>query len=329
MENQLSFQNTTINPGNFSSSMLFTTQNIGGPFFLDKSFDVDLSKNPNTIITIKIYSLENNLNVTDIFKGPSIYKGGGREPNEILPFNFDVTAEITFSVPENEPSLYIKMIKIKGIKGLVKELNSEEASIPTSSLGLSYQSPNKNTDQILRAVQNVIGAVQHIGCKNIIPRIIYEIKNMPEEKNFETDPVVVQKKGTEMIDKIISEVIINTNDKESAKELEKSMYMVFKLCVENSTINGKIEQSVLKKNMIDIYSSFCPSGMLGTYTPTQISNVNKFGSIGRALLIFLFILLVVGLYYFFIIKKQKNKIPAIPRRIAAAFGRQIKAIRKM
>ena len=63
-------------------------------------------------------------------------------------------------------------------------------------------------------------------------------------------------------------------------------------------------------------------------------SISKFGSMKTVLktflLIFLFIIVVIvfGVLFSFI-KPEKKKIPSIPRRIAAAFGRQIKAIRKM
>ena len=66
-------------------------------------------------------------------------------------------------------------------------------------------------------------------------------------------------------------------------------------------------------------------------------SISKFGSmrtVGKIILyifvsiwLILFIFIVVGLFSSII--PEKKKIAAIPRRIAAAFGRQIKAIRKM
>jgi hypothetical protein len=55
---------------------------------------------------------------------------------------------------------------------------------------------------------------------------------------------------------------------------------------------------------------------------------SNFGSMGSGFLIFIVLLLIVGGVLYYLHSKGKVKIPGLPQRIAA-FGRQIKAIRKM
>jgi hypothetical protein len=65
-----------------------------------------------------------------------------------------------------------------------------------------------------------------------------------------------------------------------------------------------------------------------TFGAMEDYSISTFGSMGSGLLIFLIILLIVGGIFYFLHSKGKVKIPGLPQRIAA-FGRQIKAIRKM
>ena len=48
-------------------------------------------------------------------------------------------------------------------------------------LGLTYKPIDKNTDRTLNALQNVILAMQKIGCQEIIPKLIYIIKFKSEK----------------------------------------------------------------------------------------------------------------------------------------------------
>ena len=57
-------------------------------------------------------------------------------------------------------------------------------------------------------------------------------------------------------------------------------------------------------------------------------SISKFGSTTSGFLIFLILLLILAGVLYFLHSKGKVKIPGLPQRIAA-FGRQIKAIRKM
>jgi len=65
-----------------------------------------------------------------------------------------------------------------------------------------------------------------------------------------------------------------------------------------------------------------------TFGAMEDYSISTFGSMGGKFLIFLIILLIVGGILYLLHSKGKVKIPGLPQRIAA-FGRQIKAIRKM
>jgi hypothetical protein len=67
------------------------------------------------------------------------------------------------------------------------------------------------------------------------------------------------------------------------------------------------------------------TGLVSTFGAMSISS---FGSTASGFMIFLVILLIVGGVLYYLHSKGKVKIPGLPQRIAA-FGRQIKAIRKM
>jgi hypothetical protein len=355
MGNKLSWQNATVDPGQASGNLTFSVKKIGGPFFIDQTFDIDLSKNPNTTISVKLDGSNGNdkFSSADTFKGPALVKGGARQPNKVTPFNYDITATISFDIPKGEPPLYVKNMTIEAIKAPVNKPPPPAPRMPVGSLGFSYQASSKNTDASLRAAQNLLTTIQHVGCKTIIPKIIYEIKNAPNQENFPTDPAVVEKQIVNMITNIVMQVAKDTNNNSMANELGKSMYQLFNIGLQNSTVNGKIDQSVFKQNMIDMYSSFCPSGMLGSYTPPPkiqpvssepeskvasaanavkstfgAMSISTFGSMGGGFLIFLILLLIVGGVFYYLHSKGKVKIPGLPQRIAA-FGRQIKAIRKM
>lgn len=135
-------------------------------------------------------------------------------------------------------------------------------------LGFSYKSSNKNTDVVIRSAQNVIKSIQNLGCQTIIPQIIYEINNQPNDPNFPTDPKTVTDQfisGT--LKNIVDGLYKQTNNLALTNELSKSIKDTFQLFVNNSTIKGKVDQNLIKKNMIDFYSSFCPGNTMGKYQP--------------------------------------------------------------
>ena len=44
-------------------------------------------------------------------------------------------------------------------------------------LGFKYTSTNKSSDILLQKTQKVITDFQNVGCKEMVPKIIYQIKN--------------------------------------------------------------------------------------------------------------------------------------------------------
>jgi len=68
----------------------------------------------------------------------------------------------------------------------------------------------------------------------------------------------------------------------SKTNLNNSLTNLADLVVNQSTVNGKIDQGLVKQNMIDILSSFCPGNMMGKYVPPpqHAPVVNSFSSSG-------------------------------------------------
>jgi hypothetical protein len=71
-----------------------------------------------------------------------------------------------------------------------------------------------------------------------------------------------------------------------------------------------------------------PTGLTSTFGAMKDYSISTFGSTASGFMIFIIILLIVGGVLYYLHSKGKVKIPGLPQRIAA-FGRQIKAIRKM
>jgi hypothetical protein len=71
-----------------------------------------------------------------------------------------------------------------------------------------------------------------------------------------------------------------------------------------------------------------PTGLTSTFGAMKDDTTSTFGSMASGFLIFIVLLLIVGGVLYYLHSKGKVKIPGLPQRIAA-FGRQIKAIRKM
>jgi hypothetical protein len=65
-----------------------------------------------------------------------------------------------------------------------------------------------------------------------------------------------------------------------------------------------------------------------TFGAMEDYSISTFGSTAGGFMIFFLLLLIVGGVFYYLHSKGKVKIPVLPQRIAA-FGRQIKAIRKM
>ena len=65
-----------------------------------------------------------------------------------------------------------------------------------------------------------------------------------------------------------------------------------------------------------------------TFGAMEDYSISTFGSMGGGFMVFLLLLLIVGGVLYYLHSTGKVKIPGLPQRIAA-FGRQIKAIRKM
>ena len=139
----------------------------------------------------------------------------------------------------------------------------------SGTLGFNYKlSSNKNTNATIASLQNVIKNIQAIGCETIIPKIIYELNNMPYIPNFETNPQkFIEQSTATIVDniKIDSPALVN--------ELKNSIRNTYGLLVNNSTTKkGKvdvIDQSLIKKNMVDFFSSIC-QGKIKPYVPPPL-----------------------------------------------------------
>ena len=132
----------------------------------------------------------------------------------------------------------------------------------STTLGFNYKSVNPFTDILLQKTQKVITQFQKVGCKEMVPKIIYQIKN--ETRGSPKSADEMKRNFAESI----SNMGTNTKgvSKDSMVLLKNSIIDLFNTFVDNATVNGMTDQLKANQAMIDALSSFCPGEMMGTYT---------------------------------------------------------------
>ena len=136
----------------------------------------------------------------------------------------------------------------------------------TPTLGLTYKPINKIAGADLDAVQRVISVIQQIGCKEIIPKLVYEIQKTPINPNQKE--VIKSEDAFNMITTQIAQTIkgMQVSD-ESKLRLLDVVTKLAETVINTSSVNGVVDQATIKQNMIDVLKSFCPDSMMGTYVP--------------------------------------------------------------
>jgi hypothetical protein len=132
-----------------------------------------------------------------------------------------------------------------------------------TTLGFKYTSTNKSSDILLQKTQNVLTQFQNVGCQEIIPKIIYEIKNTKTPGSSEPADKTKQQFAA-FVDKATQ----NTQgvSQASVKLLKNSIIDLFNTAIDNATVNGMVEAPKVYQSIIDMLSSFCPGEMMGKYT---------------------------------------------------------------
>jgi hypothetical protein len=141
--------------------------------------------------------------------------------------------------------------------------------------------------------------------------IVFEIK---------VDDVSVYKIEVKARDKIINELPVIFDVK------GKKLYAYLNCVIDPSESETDFGEISIDSEMVLVNQD--ATAVKSTFGAMSDYSISKFGSMGSTFLIILIILLIVGGVLYFLHKKGKIKIPGLPQRIAA-FGRQIKAIRKM
>lgn len=127
--------------------------------------------------------------------------------------------------------------------------------------GFTYKSANKRSTAVINATQAVLSQVQIIGCQEVIPQIIYNIKNTPNKPRLQSPQDLKSN---------LSKEITNMTARlpgASKTNLNNSLTKLVNVVVDNSTVKGKIDQALARQNMVDVLSSFCPGKMMGKYDP--------------------------------------------------------------
>ena len=130
-----------------------------------------------------------------------------------------------------------------------------------TTLGFNYKSVNSITDTFLQKTQNVLAEIQKFGCQQMVPKIIYQIKN---EKPGASPQSAVEIKRKFM------DSMRNLDNTEGLSEdsrflLRNSIVKLFNTFVDNATVNGKTDVMKANQDMVDALSSLCPGEMMGNY----------------------------------------------------------------
>jgi len=145
---------------------------------------------------------------------------------------------------------------------------------PPFTVGLKYNTVNKNTDDSLSQIQNFMFLIQEIGCKELVPGLINNIQTAPTgtEKISSDDAYLILTKDF----RIMMENMPFTID--SKTKIFEAYNILVKNIVIKVSVNGVVDPVRVKENMIDIYKSFCPGSMMGTYYPPKLLTSSTEGS---------------------------------------------------
>jgi hypothetical protein len=144
--------------------------------------------------------------------------------------------------------------------------------------GFTYKSANKRSTAVISAAQAVLTQVQNIGCQEVIPKMIYNIKNSPKDNSVQSPSDMKSRLSKEVTNMV---KFIQASDA-SKKTLENSLVKLANTVVDNSIVSGKVDQNLVKQNMVDLLSSFCPGKMMGKFdgppkpiTDDQLTQIQK------------------------------------------------------
>ena len=143
-------------------------------------------------------------------------------------------------------------------------------------LGPAYLTTDKNTKNLMVATQRVIKAAQDIACTSVVPMLIYNVQQMPEENPLQSSNDMKINMKANVIDPYIDFAFNQQRPgtqpvSEMAKRnFRNALFNLIDVSVDASTVDGKIDQKVLKVNITNALKSFCAGKSLGTYTPPPV-----------------------------------------------------------
>jgi hypothetical protein len=159
-----------------------------------------------------------------------------------------------------------------------------KAFISSPKFGLNYSPVNDESKLVIDQFQGIMNQLQPILCSAVGEEIIKEINNL-DMTIVETDPTLLKKMMADQINQS-SEML---ND----YTLSTSIINLVNMCIDLSTVNGKVDVSKSKKLMLDIVKSVCPGV---SQSKSSFGNGSSFGDIFNILFFVFMILLIVYLY---------------------------------
>ena len=344
----ISLENKTFQANSiYKDRAILDPKKIGGPFFISENISFNLRDSPKSSVTIKINggdgknSIRNESSVTGLSEVGRVNIYGIGKDNK-TPIDFPVEVRISIEVPAGEKPLTIKKLLIDGV---LASKSFPPLASPATPIGFSYMSNNKNVNTTMEATQKVISAIQTIGCQEVVPQMIYNIQNAPMDKKYgNLNPEEIKKAYVVQVDAFINQMNVKKNIREeSINILRSSLINLSNICIDNATMDGKVNQELSRKLLIDILTSFCPGNLLGRYKPpveeiiaektqstlSTFGDMSSFGATCNCMIWIALLVLVLAVAGYILYTNRGNiKMPSLPQRIAR-FGRQIKAIRKM
>jgi len=130
-------------------------------------------------------------------------------------------------------------------------------------LGFNYKSVNPSTDAFLQKTQKVMIQFQKVGCNEMVPKIIYNIKKEKPSGSPQSAEQIKQKFIDSMPNTDPSRGGLSDN---SLFLLRNSIVELFNTFVDNATVNGITDIRKANQDMVDALSSLCPGEMMGKYT---------------------------------------------------------------
>jgi hypothetical protein len=156
----------------------------------------------------------------------------------------------------------------------------------TPFLGLTYSTNDKATMAILTGMQGVIAQIQAIGCTDIIPNMIAQVQTIPKSVKPISSNEMKQQYA-----QINAMFFGQGNPYMSDKYgLKQSLDNLFNIIIDNTTVNGVVDQDLTKKIVVNVLNSFCPT--INTKS-TFGESTFAFGGAGFFVIIILLILIFI------------------------------------